>query len=648
MRSKNLIRPAALFAMLATAGLAQDGADRYYQAIRGNDLAALHTLIKSGGVNDKDKRGTTPLHYAAAYGSTESVRVLLAAGADVNARNDFEATPLMWSAAEPEKVRLLVAKGADVNAKSKMGRTAIWIAAANDGSSTTVRFLLEHGAKLDGSEIVAAAAANDMATVRLLLEKGAEVNAKDPQGITPLIQAAMNGNAKLAEMLLAKGADVNAVTGSDTHGSVKNGKIAIGLLTPLLMASTYGPADLVRMLLDAGAKIDAQDVRKMTPLMNAVATDHPDPRTVRLLLDRGADTRVQDVNGLTAADWAKKMNNPVILRELGLSHERTEQAHVVIPTSLLGTSDPRPAVAKSIDLLQRATGSFFKEGGCGACHSQNLTSIAVNAAWANHIPVNEAAKAGELKGAQLGLAAFEQPLLQRGDPPVVDILTFSLLQLASENAPADRTTDAMVHNIMAEQRQAGNWHFGGVARPPAGDGDITRTATAIRAMALYAPAGRRLEAQRRIERATAWLAAAPVRTNEDLTMQLAGLKWAGVPRRTWLAGMRKLIGQQREDGGWGQTPDLASDAYATGQALYVLHELGMPASDPVYKRGVQYLVSTQQADGSWHVKSRAPKIQPYFDTIFPYGHDQWISNAATAWSASALSYAAGPQQIAKR
>jgi ankyrin repeat protein len=488
-----------------------------------------------------------------------------------------------------------------------------------------------------------------MATVRLLLEKGASVNAKDNTGMTPLIHAAMNGNPRLAEILLAKGADVNAVTVEDAHGAVKNGKIAIGSLTPLLMAATYGPADLVNILLDAGAKVNAQDVRKMTPLMNAVTTDHPDLRTVRLLLDRGADVQIKDGIGLTAVDWAKKMNNPLILRELGLTKDRPEQPKVVIPTSLLGTRDPRPAVAKSIDLLQRASGTFFKEGGCGACHAQNLTSMAVNAAWANHVPVNEAAKAGELKGAQLGLAAFEQPLLQRGDPPVVDILTYSILQLASENAPADRTTDAMVHNIMAQQRQAGNWHLGGIARPPSGDGDMGRTATAIRAIALYTPAGRKAEAQRRIDRAAAWLASAPAHTTEDLAMQLLGLKWAGVQRRNVAGGtLRKLLEQQREDGGWGQTPDLASDAYATGEALYALHQVGVPANDPAYRRGVQYLLQSQQADGSWHVKSRAPKIQPYFDGGFPYGHDQWISSAATAWSAAALSYAAGPQQIAKR
>jgi len=50
-------------------------------------------------------------------------------------------------------------------------------------------------------------------------------------------------------------------------------------------------------------------------------------------------------------------------------------------------------------------------------------------------------------------------------------------------------------------------------------------------------------------------------------------------------------------------------------------------------------VQTQAEDGSWHVKSRAPKFQPYFDTIFPYGHDQWISAMATGWAATAVAMA---------
>jgi len=52
---------------------------------------------------------------------------------------------------------------------------------------------------------------------------------------------------------------------------------------------------------------------------------------------------------------------------------------------------------------------------------------------------------------------------------------------------------------------------------------------------------------------------------------------------------------------------------------------------------VRYLLTTQLDDGSWHVRSRAPKFQPYFESGFPHGQDQWISSAATAWASMALS-----------
>ena len=86
---------------------------------------------------------------------------------------------------------------------------------------------------------------------------------------------------------------------------------------------------------------------------------------------------------------------------------------------------------------------------------------------------------------------------------------------------------------------------------------------------------------------------------------------------------------------------MASDAYATGEALFALGHAGkMTASDSVFRKGVDYLLSTQAEDGSWHVKSRAIWFQPYFDSGFPYGQDQFISTAGTAWATLALTLAA--------
>jgi squalene cyclase len=84
---------------------------------------------------------------------------------------------------------------------------------------------------------------------------------------------------------------------------------------------------------------------------------------------------------------------------------------------------------------------------------------------------------------------------------------------------------------------------------------------------------------------------------------------------------------------------MAPDAYSTGQALYALHAAGMVPTAASYQNGANYLLRTQREDGSWFVRSRAFPFQPYFDTGFPHGRDQFISAAATSWAVIALAYA---------
>ena len=98
---------------------------RFYRAIRNNDLASLKTLAKTSDVNVKDERGATPRMYAAAFGNVEELKLLLDAGADVNAKSAFDATALIWAAGDPEKSRILMGHGADVKVQSKLGRTPL-------------------------------------------------------------------------------------------------------------------------------------------------------------------------------------------------------------------------------------------------------------------------------------------------------------------------------------------------------------------------------------------------------------------------------------------------------------------------------------------------------------------------------------------
>jgi hypothetical protein len=103
--------------------------------------------------------------------------------------------------------------------------------------------------------------------------------------------------------------------------------------------------------------------------------------------------------------------------------------------------------------------------------------------------------------------------------------------------------------------------------------------------------------------------------------------------------VKELLAAQKPDGGWSDLPTMQSTAYATGKSLVALHLAGLSASSPAYQRGVKWLLSTQQEDGSWYVQTRTLGFQPWFDAGFPHGHDQWISAAGTNWAAMALTYA---------
>jgi hypothetical protein len=122
---------------------------------------------------------------------------------------------------------------------------------------------------------------------------------------------------------------------------------------------------------------------------------------------------------------------------------------------------------------------------------------------------------------------------------------------------------------------------------------------------------------------------------------LLGLFWAGSPILDRMRAARQLLATQREDGGWSQEDGMESDAYATGQAIYALRRsLTLPAGADVIRRGVRFLLDTQQPDGSWLVATRlhspAQISPPFFDSGFPHGRQQYASFSGTAWAAMGL------------
>ena len=644
-------RIVVMLLLCASVAGAQDGgasSDALYAAIREDNLPRLQALLEGGAdPNSGDLRGeATPLMNAAVSGSLEAMTLLLDNGANVNGTNATGATALMWAATDIEKVRLLLARGADAKAVSRRGRTALFLAARSEPSADIVKMLIAAGADMhavDGAQMTvlhAAAAGDDIETIRLLVNAGADVNPVDFAGFTPLIHAAANQNLDAVRLLLAKGADVNARSGDGSYQKVKAGSIALGYFTPLTASVALAAPELVKTLLDAGASINTADVRGMTPLMLAVASNRQSIEVIRMLIARGADVNAKSLAGETALDWAVKMGTKpaiALLRRSG----GVESPHVPVAVPPAVTADIRTAIERSRALLAKASMVAAANGGCASCHSHNIVDIVERAAVAKRLPADEKLTS---QRQTLTKAPYFSPanLFERFPDPAGSPVTtvFALSALASSGYQPDRTTDSAAAHLASQQSRDGRWFMTTVARPPIGEGPIAITAYGIRALKAYAPPARRRDMNERIERATAWLAAQHALTTEDRNMQLLGLLWAGRSATERAALATRILAKQRADGGWAQSDDLQSDAYSTGVSLFALAEAGGIAPDhPAYKKGTAYLLSSQRPDGSWYVKSRAVKFQPYLDGGFPYEHDQWISSMATGWATAALTLA---------
>ena len=589
-------------------------------AVRGESRPAVEAAVGSSLelVKSADPGGSTLLHHAAGFGSLDTLVWLLERGADVNAKNRRASTPLHWAVHDGRKVRELLKRGASVNARQAEGRTPLLLAAMLGDGLDTIRVLLEAGADpavatANGqTPLMAAAVRGDVAAMQLLVDKRADVNAKNGAGETALMLAATNDHARGVRFLLERGADARARS--------KRNETALG------NAATAGNDETVRVLLEHGAEINVRNIRGFSPLMHAAGSDAVPDGVVKLLLSRGADTSYTGDYDETARDLAAKRGDTEVARLLGAQPAR------LTPVASLEHAPvgPAAAVEKALTLLERQSDRFIRTAGCNSCHSQDLPSAA--AAFARS------------RGARAPKTIPQLP--ESMTVPAERVMDFGYVALSGvvwelfdagmNGAPRSAFTDAVVRAIKAMQTSEGYWPGNESRRPPMNAGEYQAAALAVYALVKYGPPSERADTERAIAKAVAWLKRGSPTSTQDRAFHALALAWGGAADAAQ-SSARELIAMQRADGGWSQMPTLASDAYATGQVLFALHEAGrLAVSDPVYRKGVDYLLRTQAADGSWLVKSRSIWLQPYFESGFPYGQDQFISAAGTAWASFAL------------
>ena len=223
-----------------------------HDAARKGDVKKVQALLQADPklVNDKDNMGNTPLHVAALHGNLEVAQALIAAGADVNAKNNMAPfvpddlwpylspnthpdpvallsvhaldqrdqkngyTPLdlaTFSARYKPVVELLVNKGADVNAQASSGATPLFWAILRD-QKDEVKFLIDHGANVNAADAYGDTILDIVlhlqytSMIQMLLDKNVDINAIDQSQHRPLTYALQMDDHHWADVLRKKGA----------------------------------------------------------------------------------------------------------------------------------------------------------------------------------------------------------------------------------------------------------------------------------------------------------------------------------------------------------------------------------------------------------------------------------------------------------
>jgi cytohesin len=216
-----------------------------HDAAEAGDLASIRQILADDPekISTRDRLNNVPLHTAAWQGHYAVVEALLEAGADVNARGDWERTPLHYAVWEAKTriAALLCEKGAQLDLKDARGCVPLYLAASVEDAAM-VKVLIEHGAPVD---IRSAVYIRGPGAVKELIEKEG-MPFTDPVERNDLLWDAIRSeDADLVDTVIRHGADVNGLPTANVR--------------PLFHALTAHSLDMVKVLLSHGADVKAKD-----------------------------------------------------------------------------------------------------------------------------------------------------------------------------------------------------------------------------------------------------------------------------------------------------------------------------------------------------------------------------------------------------
>jgi len=241
------------------------------------------------------------------------MKKLVKNGANVNAKDSYDYTPIMYAAKGTsnkafDSVKFLVKKGADVNAKNYYDSSAVKLAVLADNGEI-VKFLVEKGAQGDLSDLLMLAVRYGKEltkSVQILVNMGADVNKVcQHTNDAMLIIAAQKNHMENAKFLLEKGADFNLKCQSRFWCLGKD---------TLIYAANFGNLDIVKMLLTKGVNINIQDKTGNSPLMLAARNGYE--TVTKHLLDQGAEVNLINEKGYSALTYAYEQGHEKIFDQL--------------------------------------------------------------------------------------------------------------------------------------------------------------------------------------------------------------------------------------------------------------------------------------------------------------------------------------------
>ena len=298
-----------------------------------------------------------------------------------------------------------------------------------------------------------------------------------------------------------------------------------------------------------------------------------------------------------------------------------EKPHVVAPTRARAWKTAERGLA----FLESDAAKWRKEHVCATCHHGTMTVWALSEAKSRGYAVNGESLAEAVKWTKERLAGIDKPRDTRPGWSMVNTPAIYLAVMA-RSVPKQEAVTAddlkrIAGHLLRHQEVDGSWAWSQAPPqnrpPPVFESDEVATLMGCIALGIPADAKENTGARDSREKAAAWLA----KTEPGDDTQAAGLRllvkvWAGTPTKALRTEMDQFRSRQNRDGGWGQLRGLVSDAYATGQALYVLNLAGVKNDRPEIQRGVAFLIANQREDGSWPMSSRAaPGATPYTNPV---------------------------------